>query len=192
MEDGWQVKRAGEKGWSEFQSLWTDPKEEGGEVTTAEGEMGMEERERGGEEGVGDLLGSFSDEPAHSGSTQPTRQAPGSRTGSKSYGTTSYGTTDRGTASRGECERIFLSLSVNTPVVYPEPAETNSPSWDDPSWGPGGVWGDDSGGGGGRGEGGRSQKPTKSGSGTKTRESDGGWGDSWGWETADFRTAKND
>ena len=99
------MKKAGGKGWSEFQSLWSDPQEEGGVATEMEvGERGGEEGERCREERVGDLLGSFSEDSASSGSAVQARQAPplGSRTGSRSYGSTSYGTTERGPVSRGE------------------------------------------------------------------------------------------
>ena len=244
----WQMKKAGEKGWTEFQSLWTDPQEEGGVATEMEqGETGREEGERGREEeGVADLLGSFSEESASSGSAQ---QGPsqGSRTGMRSYGSTSYGSTERGPVNRGELcvqqlnqetvlgaeremSRGVLSIRLlvlcyllepllsgiseppdaetNSPSwddpswgpsgSEPPDAETNSPSWDDPSWGSSGGWGDNthSTRGGGRGE--SEDTPlTKSKSGTKTEESDGGgrgggWGDLWGWDTSDLRTAKKD
>ena len=79
------MKKAGEKGWSDFQALWSGPQEEGVEDTEnhlpAEGTGDREEE-------VGDLLGSFSDEPtaAHSNSGGPTSNK-------RSYGSTSYGST---------------------------------------------------------------------------------------------------
>ena len=175
------MKKAGGKGWTDFQSFLKGPEEE-------EKNEWAEPTEGGGEPEVGDLLGSYSSEagPAQAPPTQGDSAAVGARSH------TSYGSTDRGTT--GSSNRgLYLSFSLSLPLsamynllcrTHTEPPEPSSPSWDDPSWGSSSGWeeaGQDKG----------DAKQTQS-SGTKTRESDSGWGESWGWDTADIRTAKSD
>ena len=93
-----QVKKAGEKGWTGFQSFLSGPNEDGVEMETenhqppAEGEAfeGEVEEEGGEGERVGDLLGSFSDD---TGLGQHQEAPPLGQKGFKSYGSTSYGST---------------------------------------------------------------------------------------------------
>ena len=183
-----QVKKAGEKGWTDFQALWSGPQEEG--VEMAEEDRQYHDKGGGGwgvgggrdweaeEEGTEDLLGSFSDEPAHPTSKQDQNSPQSSKKSSRSYGSTDYG-------------------SVTNQPAPQQSDQPSSPSWDDPSWGPSGGW-DSQTASGGRGEEDKPLKPkqsttqqSKPHSGTTVRESDG-WGDSWGWDTADLRTSKTD
>lgn len=95
------MKKAGGKGWSEFQSFWAGP--EGSTETGTEPESQQhneedgEKEEKGREdEQVADLLGSFSEDTTPSKAHQPAAQS--KRV--KSYGSTGYGST--GFSSRGK------------------------------------------------------------------------------------------
>lgn len=87
-----QVKKAGGKGWSDFQAFWAGPEDTAETGTEPEsqqhnGEDGeKEERE---DEQVGDLLGSFSEDTTPSKAHQPAAKSKGF----KSYGSTGYGST---------------------------------------------------------------------------------------------------
>ena len=89
------MKKAGEKGWTDFQTFWSGP-EEGAEPGKEPDSHQLAEGDRDGdregeEEGVGDLLGSFSEDSTPSKQQQQT--PPLGNRGFKSYGSTSYGST---------------------------------------------------------------------------------------------------
>lgn len=88
-----QVKKAGGKGWSDFQAFWAGPEgstETGTEANGESQQQNGEDEEKGGEDAqVGDLLGSFSEDTTPSKSHHPAAQSKGF----KSYGSTGYGST---------------------------------------------------------------------------------------------------
>lgn len=82
------MKKAGEKGWTDFQAFWSGPQEEGVEMNEDTENHQPSEGTGGREEEVGDLLGSFSDEPAAAQSSTG-----GPTSNKRSYASTSYGST---------------------------------------------------------------------------------------------------